>query len=154
MESRKTGAAQLAHILLHEAFWRLVDIIPENYYSSEFQSSGTGDDFVSRFYRVLSENLSKNIDLKKLSRKLAMSQALLNRMCNEHLGHSPAYLVLEFRLARAKELLSHSEFSVREISDKLGFRDQFTFSRAFKRHEGVSPREYRQQEIDNFLLNG
>ncbi len=154
MESRRIGASQLAHILLHEAFWRLVEIIPESYYSPEFRSSGTGDDFVSRFYRVLSENLSHALGLNELSRKLAMSPALLNRMCNEHLNQPPAQLVLEFRLTRSKELLSHSDFSIREISEKLGFKDQFTFSRAFKRNEEISPRKYRQQEINNFLLHG
>jgi len=154
MESCRVGAPQLAHILLHEAFWRLVEIVPENYYSPEFRSSGTGDDFVSRFYRVLSENLSNVFGLSELSRKLAMSPALLNRLCNEHLNKSPAQLVLEFRLARSKELLAHSGFSIREISEKLGFKDQFTFSRAFKRTEGISPRDYRQREINNFLLHG
>lgn len=154
MESRNVGAPQLAHILLHEAFWRLAGIIPENSYSPEFRSSGTGDDFASRFYRVLSENLSNALGLNELSRKLAMSPALLNRLCNEHLNQSPGQLVLEFRLARSKELLAHSEFSIREISEKLGFKDQFTFSRAFKRNERISPREYRQREVNNFLLHG
>ncbi|MDR1282781.1 MAG: AraC family transcriptional regulator [Opitutaceae bacterium] len=72
-------------------------------------------------------------------------------------GVAPGYLVGVFRNATgmtvkqaidrqrmelARSLLRYSECSVSQIADQLGFGDVFTFSRFFKKHEGLSPRRF------------
>jgi AraC-like DNA-binding protein len=51
--------------------------------------------------------------------------------------------VTERRIARARELLHHSELNVGEIASRLGFKTIFHFSRVFKQETGHSPRHYR-----------
>jgi AraC-like DNA-binding protein len=46
-------------------------------------------------------------------------------------------------LRNAKQKLLLSDASVKEIAYSLGFNDEFYFSRFFKKHEGIAPREYR-----------
>ena len=151
MASHKPGSAQLAHILLHELFWRLVQIIPPTNYSHAFGRLSGGNEFVKRFYRVLDENIASPLELTELSRKMAMSPSQLNKLCNRVLESSPASLVQRYKMTRACELLTGSDLSIREIGEMLGFRDQFSFSRAFKRQESISPRQYRQQAERDFL---
>ena len=47
--------------------------------------------------------------------------------------------LLRLRMNRAAELLIDDGLMVKEVADKLGFPDAFTFSRAFKRIHGVPP---------------
>jgi AraC-like DNA-binding protein len=52
-------------------------------------------------------------------------------------------LVDEVRYEIARSLLATTELDVAEIGATLGYRDPSSFSRAFMRWAGVSPREYR-----------
>jgi AraC-like DNA-binding protein len=51
--------------------------------------------------------------------------------------------VLRYRWQRARMMLANSEASVAEVALSVGVTDPFYFSRAFKRLEGMSPRQYR-----------
>ena len=46
-------------------------------------------------------------------------------------------------LLEAVRLLRFSDLSIKEIAARLGFNDQFAFSKAFKRQRGVAPLDYR-----------
>jgi AraC family transcriptional regulator of arabinose operon len=60
-----------------------------------------------------------------------------------HYGTSPMAYFSELRMQRARELLSFTKMSVKEIAAELGFDDPLYFSRAFKKVSGMSPRDYR-----------
>lgn len=51
---------------------------------------------------------------------------------------------MRVKMNHAAEELLNSSLSIQEIADQLGFTDAFTFSRAFKRIQGRSPREFRK----------
>ncbi len=53
------------------------------------------------------------------------------------------------RLAKAEEMLTYSEFNISMIAHELGFRDLYSFSRFFKSHTGISPREYMKKHSQN-----
>jgi AraC-like DNA-binding protein len=42
-------------------------------------------------------------------------------------------------------LLRFSDLSIKEIADRLGFSDQFAFSKAFKRQRGEAPLDFRSR---------
>ena len=49
----------------------------------------------------------------------------------------------ELRVEKAKELLEDMTINVKDISQKVGFRDSSYFTKVFKRITGVTPSEYR-----------
>ena len=151
IEEQTQGASQLAHILLHELFWRLVQIIPPDNYSTEFSRLSGCNNFATRFYRTMDRNISSTMELNELAKKLAMSSSQLNKQCNRIMNNSPATLVRNYKINRAKELLANSNLSIREISEMLGFKDQFSFSRAFKRLQSIPPRQYRKEAEEKFI---
>ena len=67
------------------------------------------------------------------------------RLFKELTQLSPTQYVIQCRLARAANLLITTDFLLAEIAVECGFENQFYFSKLFKRHYFVSPREYRRQ---------
>jgi transcriptional regulator GlxA family with amidase domain len=52
----------------------------------------------------------------------------------------------ELRLVQAAQLLLHSKLRIADIGSRVGYPEQAFFSRMFRKHLGMSPRQYR----DNF----
>lgn len=67
------------------------------------------------------------------------------RVFKEKYGITPYAYLIQKRMEAAQELLRFTELSVKDIAAKLAFSDGNYFSRAFKKHTGVSPVEYRRQ---------
>ena len=66
------------------------------------------------------------------------------RCFREELGCTPAEYLTRLRLSRAKGLLTQRTFSgVEKVAHLSGFSDSFYFSKLFKKHTGLSPRQYR-----------
>ncbi|MBQ1732382.1 MAG: AraC family transcriptional regulator, partial [Bacteroidales bacterium] len=58
------------------------------------------------------------------------------------------YWIQQHVTITAKTLLrTEEQFSLQEISERLGFPDLASFSRYFKRETGISPREYRKGNV-------
>jgi YesN/AraC family two-component response regulator len=53
----------------------------------------------------------------------------------------------EYRIKKATQLLMDVTINVKEISDKVGYKDSNYFAKVFKRVEGVTPSEYRMRVL-------
>ena len=51
-------------------------------------------------------------------------------------------------MARAADLLSARELTVREVARRVGYRQPAQFAKAFRRHRGRAPSAYRSQASD------
>ncbi|WP_297949515.1 AraC family transcriptional regulator [uncultured Lactobacillus sp.] len=47
-------------------------------------------------------------------------------------------------MEQAKEILANTDEAIQSISQLVGYSDEFTFSKAFKRYSAFSPKPYRQ----------
>lgn len=86
----------------------------------------------------------ENISRDEIAAQLAMSGRSLQRKLQEQ-GSSFQKLHDEHRHKRSLQLLADESLSLLNISLQLGFSESSTFYRAFKRWQGVTPGEYRQQ---------
>ena len=57
---------------------------------------------------------------------------------------SPQKYLIKIRMEKAKNRLKNTPSSIQEISVSVGYIDEFTFSKAFKKYSGFSPKAYRQ----------
>lgn len=74
-----------------------------------------------------------------------LCDSLFYRQFKEYTGQTPLQYVLGIRLQNARELLVNSNYSIKEISESIGYDNALYFSRLFRKNEGMSPREYRQK---------
>lgn len=87
---------------------------------------------------------NEDLSLKELSHRFFMSPEHLCRKFKEVYGISPLKYALELKIATAKNMLLHSERSIKEISDRMGFSDVYAFSQSFKKNTGIPPGKYRK----------
>lgn len=89
-------------------------------------------------------HLSEKIYLPNIASQVGLSVASLYRLFKRELGISPLeYIVLE-RIKMAKKLLKDRRIYVKNVSFEVGFDDCNYFIRAFKHHEGITPKQYQQ----------
>ena len=67
-------------------------------------------------------------------------------------GISPHSLLVRLRMERGKDLLRASNLSVKEIAQEIGYCRQHEFARAFRRHFGITPSEWRRQGAVNEVM--
>jgi len=87
------------------------------------------------------------LDFVELARRHAMSYSKLRQRCRELVGAPPARYLARLRCEAAREFLSDTDMSVKEIAARVGIPDPYAFSRVFKRHVRLSPENYRRQAV-------
>jgi AraC-like DNA-binding protein len=96
---------------------------------------------VDKVINYMTENYFQNITLQLLSEYAQISASYLGSIFKKVTGKSTIDYLIDIRINKAKALLRDG-FSVSETSKLIGFNDIFYFSRAFKKHEGISPSQY------------
>jgi len=88
-------------------------------------------------------NLSQEITIDDMARTAMFSKFHFTRIFREVTGTSPGRFLSGLRLQEAKRLLVETEFSVAEVSSRVGYSSVGTFSSRFKSCVGVSPSAFR-----------
>jgi AraC-like DNA-binding protein len=102
-------------------------------------------EIVLQFINLVSEFYLKEKKVDFYAQKMMISTRHLSSVLKGVTGKSAGQIINEYIINEAKALLSTSSESIKEIAIKLKFSDQYAFSHFFKKHQNVSPREYRAQ---------
>lgn len=86
----------------------------------------------------------KDISLDDVSREINISPYYFSKLFKEETGENFIEYVTAIRMEKAKELLSRTDMSVKEICCEVGYADPNYFSRSFKKNVGVTPTEYKE----------
>jgi AraC family transcriptional regulator len=89
-------------------------------------------------------NLDRDLDLESLAWKYGYSRFHFHRMFSNIVRETPKKYIERLRLEKAAYELQITDKSVLDISLSVGFKNHETFTRAFQRHFGVSPRNCRK----------
>ena len=109
------------------------------------QAPRAGAAHLARLEALVSAHLTEGWRLRDYAAALGVTPAHLNRVLRAATGLSAAAW-LEARLFReARRLLAYTTLSVAEVGYKLGYEDPAYFSRAFRRHAGLSPKAWRAE---------
>lgn len=82
--------------------------------------------------------------LGKLSQRFNLSPNNLSQQLKRALGMAPAKYINTLRVGDAKALLATSDYTIRQVGQKVGFQDVSTFIRNFRVQTGMSPGQYRE----------
>jgi AraC family carnitine catabolism transcriptional activator len=105
-------------------------------------------DFASPLTRILQDmenNIQTPLSAQALAKRAGISVRALSRLINDRLGESPMSYYRKIRLQAARNALFYSDVAIQDVAASCGFASPEVFSRTFKVHFGVSPREFRHR---------
>jgi Response regulator containing CheY-like receiver domain and AraC-type DNA-binding domain len=91
----------------------------------------------------IKDNFHKDVSLDEVSKTVNISPYYFSKIFKEGTGKNFIEYLTNIRMERAKELLSTTEHSMKEICAMCGYSDPNYFSRSFKKNVGVTPTEFK-----------
>ena len=93
----------------------------------------------------IDEHAGEALNLDRLADEAHLSKYHFARIFQEETGRSPWSYVLEARIRKAKALLEEDDLPLSQVALEAGFCDQSHLTKVFKREEGQTPGQYRQE---------
>jgi AraC-like DNA-binding protein len=113
---------------------------------SDSYSLSPNEQLFNRFYEAIIQHHRESHEMAFYAHICCLSPKHFSEIIKRDTGISPKGWITHFLAARAKVLLdSREDHTVQQISNLLGFDEQSSFARFFKRETGMTPREYRSR---------
>ncbi|MDR0568936.1 MAG: AraC family transcriptional regulator [Spirochaetaceae bacterium] len=93
---------------------------------------------------LMESNIFSVIDIPSISAQIGISTSRLNEIFKTYTSMTPYQYFIHIKIHRAESLLEQEESSVKEVAYRLGFEDQYYFSRLFKNKTGVVPSRWKK----------
>lgn len=84
-----------------------------------------------------------DLTIQDIAQDLGVGYSSFRKLFKEFTGLAPAQYQHDLRLQRAKELLSTTDESIKEIAYRLNFESPDYFSSKFKAKTGMKPSDFR-----------
>ena len=122
--------------------------ITEIFHSQNVHPAGRvrrSDALFRLFRKLLAENYRKEHELQFYADSLHVSQTYLSRVIRQVSGKTVNNYIAEALYTDARRLLVFTDLTVKEISEQLGFSDQSSFGKFFKKKSETSPANFRDE---------
>ena len=105
-----------------------------------------GEQVFIGFMQSLGLHYAERYTVSRYAEEAHLSVRHFSSLIHTYSGQKPMEWITTYTIGQAKHLLSQTESSVKEIAERLGFPEQFTFRKYFKKHVGISPTAFRRKE--------
>ncbi len=140
----------LLHLIVkdkgYEAVVLFFDHFYKQFYHQKINSSKYSIDDQKRLYALtdfIQVNLDKNISLDTLTREVGFSKSKLQSMFRYFFHQSIYGYIKNLKFEKANKLLVSTDEDIRQIARSLGYNSSTHFINIFKKHMGISPKQYR-----------
>lgn len=127
-------------------FLLLAEREKRKHYFTEIKK-GADLDYTLLFRDLLETNFTKQKSVNDYAVQIFISEKRLGQATQIVLGKSPKKMIGERVLLEAKRLLVHSNLSIKQIGQELGFDDPGYFVRYFKKNIKTTPVKFRQKYL-------
>ncbi len=98
-------------------------------------------------FRFIETHYKQPINLSDVAQAAGYSPAYLTNLVQEKTGQTVKRWIITRRMAQARQLLTDTAESIRQIAEASGYTDAGYFSRQFRQFHGVSPQAWRQKSV-------
>ncbi len=117
--------------------------------SQEIESKSEPEGFkINDLIDYLEDQVAEKTDLNAIAGHFNMAKSTLVKKVRKMAGTTVLSIHQDIKMRLAEELLEHSPLSISEVAYRLGYEDPLYFSRVFKKHRGVNPRDFRKILLD------
>lgn len=134
-----TKKESFLHLLKRQSlFYELLYSLGQEIKSKQAKKQTT----IDKMIKYMDDHFDSIEDIGQLPYMAGLTPSSFCRAFKNRTGQTPGSYITELRMKRAKELLTVSNESIKEVSYAIGYQDPLYFSRVFKKSIGVSPSLY------------
>ena len=104
-----------------------------------------GEQLVDRFLKLVQMHCRQERQLDFYAQELCISAKYLAATVKAVTGKTAGDWIEDYVMLEAKAMLTNTDMTISQISDHLHFPDTSTFGKYFRRHTGLSPKEFKKQ---------
>ena len=132
-----------------ETLYRSIEtkLLAITYCFSPKQTGGAANPYVIAAKAYIQQFLEKDLSVTDIADHLGINTSYFSRIFRLDTNMTPHQYIANLRIEHGKELLVSSQFTVKEISNLLGYNDVRAFVRAFKKNVGCTPNEFRSNKL-------
>ena len=135
-------------LLITGYIYRFLAFMVTHYSKVQSQTSSKKEETVKQIERYLSIHYSDSgLSVASVAEHFCFSPSYLTRLFKEQEGLTPIQFIDETRMKKAIELLNHRTLTVNQIAEAVGYKNQFYFTKRFKRYFGMPPTKYKQKNL-------
>ena len=95
---------------------------------------------------IVADEYERDLALDDIAHRVASSRRQLQRAYAEIGDTTFREHLTAVRMERAGDLLRHGSLTIREVANRVGYRQPAQFAKAFRRHHGTAPSGFRASE--------
>lgn len=133
--SRTLASATFNYLLHHWGFML----------KSIWGQTDTHQDSVRQVMNYIYSNLDRRTTVKEMAAMVGLSERRFRDVFRKLTGQPPKRHIATLKMNMAAEFLTHTSATIGDIACKLGYDNQFHFSKAFRKYYGISPSAYRSR---------
>ena len=103
------------------------------------QGHETQKNLITQICQYVDQNYMSDVSIDKVGDVFSITPTYLSRMFRKKTGKRYIEFVTQIRMEHARELLLSGKYSVKEISELVGYMSEKHFSRNYKKYYGISP---------------
>lgn len=125
-------------------------ILAEIYQREKQHSTQEQNRHVTKVVRYMYKHIYENLTLEEIAEEFELSKSYLNAIFQKYTRHSPVDFFINLKMKEACKILRSSDLYIYQVAQKLGYADQYYFSRIFKKVVGISPKEYKNSDYVHY----
>lgn len=132
----------LIESLIYKFFYHLLTEYPEQ---NKLKSKNSNEELQLAINYLEQNYINPACTITSVCHELDISRSYLYNIFRQNLNLTLSQFLTQLRMEKAKQNLLNSSYTVQQIANTVGYGDEFTFSKAFKRYTGLSPKFYRKK---------
>lgn len=132
--------------LIAELYKLLAFLIEEFPSKAMSDSSILIQNYIKQAKKIIHTQYGNPLKISDIAKKLNLNRSYLYKIFKEETGYSLKDYLIQIRMEKSADLLTSTTFHISEIANAVGFPDALAFSKAFKKHFGQSPSNYRKTQ--------
>jgi len=112
-----------------------------------------GDRQINGALKLIHLGVKDDMKLDDIAKTVGMSRSSLAARFKELVGDTPMNYLTRWRMLKAKDILKSDGLPLAEVAERVGYRSEAAFSRAFKREYEQSPSAYRSGRAHARMLD-
>lgn len=109
------------------------------------RQTDTHDSVLAELDRAVMGRMPEAVQLGEIAERLGKHPTAITHHLQRKYGLSFSQYVARLRIDKAKELLRRTRLGIGEVATRVGINDQSNFTKQFRKFEGLSPVQYREQ---------